>query len=135
MYDPQTIGQRMKTYRKMRKMRQGDVAEYMEIGKSYYSMLESGKRRISIEQLMEFSRCVRVPLFIILGEDENEELLNVSEDVVEIDKELIRRILKMDVVEKSSLLNLMREGDTDKCKYPAVEARKKPRKNSKKEQA
>lgn len=134
MYDSQTIGQRMKLYRKMRKMRQVDVAKYMEIGKSYYSLLEAGKKRISIEQLDKFSCCVRVPLFIILGEAETEELLNVSEDIVELDKELIRRILKMDIVEKSSLLNLMREGNLHKCKYFAVESQGKSEKNNKKAQ-
>ena len=129
MYDPQFIGQRMKIYRKMRKLKQIDVASYMEVSPSLYSLWESGVRRISVDQLLNFSRCVQVPMFIILGEEENGELLNVSEEVVEIDKELIQRIRKMDLIEKTSLLSQMREAETEKCKYPAIEIQKNKDKN------
>lgn len=75
MYDSEYIRQRMKEFRIQKNLKQKDVAEEMGISAAFYSMLESGKKKVTVDHLFRFSYVVGVPMFVIMGKEENGGLL------------------------------------------------------------
>lgn len=104
MYDSEYIRQRMKEFRIQKNLKQKDVAEEMGISAAFYSMLESGKKKVTVDHLFRFSYVVGVPMFVIMGKEENGGLLCDYSELDELDKAIIELLLEMSQDEKKTLL-------------------------------
>lgn len=103
MYDSEYIRQRMKEFRIQKNLKQKDVAEEMGISAAFYSMLESGKKKVTVDHLFRFSYVVGVPMFVIMGKEENGGLLCDYSELDELDKAIIELLLEMSQDEKKTL--------------------------------
>ena len=76
----------------------------MGISAAFYSMLESGKKKITVDHLFRFSYVIGVPMFVIMGKEENGGLLCDYSELDELDKAIIELLLEMSQEEKKALL-------------------------------
>ena len=66
--DYKIIGARIKDTRKMKKITQEKIAEYLDISVSYTSRLERGAEKINLETLVKISALLEVsPSFLLDG--------------------------------------------------------------------
>lgn len=69
MTEYELIGKKLKELRKMKELDQVDIANILEIKQPYYSQLENGKKKISIEQITRIANEFDLPLDWFLGRD------------------------------------------------------------------
>ena len=68
-----TVGERIKTTRKAKKLSQEDLGNYLGIGKSSVSDWESGKRPIPIDTISEIADYLDVSVPFLMGWDLSSE--------------------------------------------------------------
>ncbi len=74
-----SIGKNIKKYRKMRKMRQGDLAEKAGLSTNYIGMVERGEKIPSVESLISIVNALSISADMILCEElENGYLIRNS---------------------------------------------------------
>lgn len=77
------FSQRLTAIRKMKKLKQKDVADTLHLERSTYSGYESGKSKPSIKKLIELADFFNVSTDYLLGRTDNPIILNVIYDVEE----------------------------------------------------
>lgn len=92
------IGKIIQRIRKDRKMSQSELAEVLgKQSATYVNLIESGKRKVSLESLMHISKALKVPLNTFLDKDYKSldsdallELALISDfDLKSVDKKLV----------------------------------------------
>ncbi len=74
------IGKRISYFRKKNQMSAKELAEKANVSASYVSQVEREKITPSVELLRRFSKALRVPVFMLLAEDDEEkELIRLEE--------------------------------------------------------
>ncbi len=86
--DPQTIyvefGHRLATLRKQRKLSQAELSKQLGMPQSTYATYEVGKRKITLELIMQFSQFYSVsPTFLVTGQECFKSKMTIS--LAEID--------------------------------------------------
>lgn len=62
------ISGRIKSIRERKGLLAKNIAEQVDISRSYYSLMESGQRRIAAERMAEIARALDVPVAELYGE-------------------------------------------------------------------
>ena len=74
-----SIGKNIKYYRKLRKLRQGDLAEKADLSTNYIGMVERGEKIPSVESLISIANALSISTDMILCEElENGYLIRNS---------------------------------------------------------
>jgi len=73
MIDAEFVAKRMKQLRKEKGFKQADVARYMGIGETMYSLLESGKRVANLNHVITFCEYMNIAVSLFFEEDEGIE--------------------------------------------------------------
>lgn len=71
--EPKTIGQRIRYYRNLKKLRQVDLAEILDVKKSTVSMWESDASSPVVERIWPICQALDITPSILLGYNENDE--------------------------------------------------------------
>ena len=74
MTEYQVIGKKLKELREMKELSQEDLAIILGIKQPYYSQLENGKKKITIEQITKIANEFDLPLDWFLGRDVRENI-------------------------------------------------------------
>ena len=108
MYDVEYIREQMKLLRESKKLTQKAVAEKMGVSPAFYSMMESGKKHISIENVMRFSEATDVPLGELLSKNSKDydgfEIFTLSD----MDKRILSIIKSLSMQEKERIYNALK---------------------------
>ena len=102
--DYETLGKRVKQYRKMRQMTQNDLAEKVDISVSHVSNLENGNTEPSLETLVEICNALRVTADHLLCDSLDAATEPYYEEVLDIFKGCSKR----EVQELTALLKCIR---------------------------
>lgn len=68
------IGKNIKFMRNLYSITQEDIAYRLDIGQSYYSLIESGTKPVSIEKLEKIAKILKVEPYILLKPNMQEEI-------------------------------------------------------------
>lgn len=92
------IGLSIKKCRKLRNVTLDELSIRTKLSKSYLSLIESGKRRPSIDVVNSISVCIGIPMHLLIY------LSTDTEDVTSLNAELDAKL-------KELLLRLIKNGD------------------------
>ena len=120
IYDARTIGLRMKQLRKIRGLKQKEVADYLSITPAFYCQIESGKRNISLPQLMEFAELLKISVGLVLGEPVEGDISSM--ELEKEDLEILDMVRSMDKNQKQQVLQSLQQ-----IKYPEIVDKPKKR--------
>lgn len=67
------LGHRLKLFRVAADIKQGDLAEQLEVSGNHVYMIESGKREPSLEYLKKFAKAVNVPLAVLFVDRDSKD--------------------------------------------------------------
>ena len=67
------ISERIKSTRERKGLLAKDIARKVDISRSYYSLMESGQRRIAAERMAEIAQALDVPVAELYGESVSRE--------------------------------------------------------------
>ena len=68
------IGKNIKFMRNLYSITQEDIAYRLDIGQSYYSLIENGTKPVSIEKLEKIAKILKVEPYILLKPNMQEEI-------------------------------------------------------------
>ncbi len=82
------IGKKIRFYRKQNGMSIKDLAEKVTVSNSYVSQVEMGKITPSVDNLRSFAKSLKIPVFVLLSETEdNKQLIRGNErQIIEFPK-------------------------------------------------
>lgn len=69
------IGEKIRFFRKQNGMSIKDLAEIVNVSKSYVSQVEKGKITPSVDNLRSFAKSLKIPVFVLLSETEDNKQL------------------------------------------------------------
>ncbi len=96
MIDNQKLGDTIRWLRRLRRLRQADLAEQLHVSVNYVSLLENGHRGVTIPRLNVLADVLRVPseyiVFLASAAEQEGAFAGLNERL----KELIRRALNFD---------------------------------------
>ncbi|MFZ7132515.1 MAG: helix-turn-helix domain-containing protein [Eubacteriales bacterium] len=75
------FSERLKQTRKLKCLKQKDVAQYLCLDRSTYAGYESGKNKPSFEKLIELADLLNVSVDYLLGRSDNPILLNITYEI------------------------------------------------------
>jgi len=99
----QNVGEKIKSFRKKKRFSQKELAE--KLGKSsstFINLIESGKRRVSLENLIMIADALETPLYSFLEQKDNhlssdailELALNSQPDLTSIQRNMILEFIR-----------------------------------------
>ena len=100
MIDIEFVAKRMRKLRKEKGLKQVEVAKYMGIGESMYSLLEAGKRAANLNHLDLFCEYLNISLSTFFEEKEEDEV-----DEAATEWKIIQRLGVLSEEEKQSVLD------------------------------
>lgn len=90
------FGERLRTYRILRKMSQETLAEYMGFPHNTISKIENGGRKVSLEEAVRFSEILNISLLDLAGVPEFapdiQELKSAASQCVKSVREAVRAL-------------------------------------------
>ena len=87
-YDMKQSGKRIRQLRMTQGYTQEEVAEQLNMDRSYYSRLESGKRGCSVDMLVHLSTLFNVSLdYLVFGEDRRN--ITAATDRLQLKKDIV----------------------------------------------
>lgn len=75
------LGEKVKLIRKRRKLKQDDLAEFLNLSRSQISNLESGRRNLSLKQLEKLCVFFQVDMSYFLMSETTDSCLDVIEKI------------------------------------------------------
>lgn len=75
------LGEKVKLIRKRRKLKQDDLAEFLNLSRSQISNLESGRRNLSLKQLEKLCDYFQVDMSYFLMSETTDSCLDVIEKI------------------------------------------------------
>ena len=121
IYDPETLGLRLRQCRNIRGFKQSEVAQRLDVSTSYYSMVERGKKNISVAQLMEFADMHGLPVSVVIGE--SVELTDATQGMSQMELDVLRVFRSMDDKSKKQFFKHLQI-----MLHPEIEVVDKPKK-------
>ena len=95
------IGKRIKEHRQRRNLTQEMLAELIEMSPGYMSLIETGKKKASVETLLMICRALNITLSdlltgnqIVLNSDYNREIAELMSGCNEYERRLIFEIIR-----------------------------------------
>ena len=115
------FSERLKQTRKLKKLNQKDVAQYLCIDRTTYTNYEIGKSKPTFEKLVEIADFFNVSVDYLLGRTNNPVIFNVT---YEREEDLHNYVMK--VSEDLSVLNdyMVMENEDKKAVREFIKARK-----------
>lgn len=102
IYEADILGIRLKHCRTIRGFTQYEVAQRLGITPGYYSLLENGKKNISVAQLIEFADMHRLTVSAVIGE--SVEVTDITQKMGHTDLKILEMLREMDDKSKEQLL-------------------------------
>lgn len=68
------IGERIREYRKKKKIYQQELADFCNISRGSLSNIESGKQRITIDLLYNIAKKLEIPIFNLIPADPDSQI-------------------------------------------------------------
>lgn len=117
MFLTDELGKRMRYIRKKLGLSQRQIAESMGISINMYSSMELGTRKINLEHISLFSKCVGIPLTVLFSDCENEQLeLEVKENDSDCER-ILQAFQMLDDIQKKEVVtfieNMINNDDSD----------------------
>ncbi|HEX8017457.1 MAG TPA: helix-turn-helix transcriptional regulator [Flavobacterium sp.] len=102
MTEREQIAERLKEARVMSGLSQENAAKILQIQRPAISEIESGKRKVSAEEIIQFAKLYKVSTSWLLLKEENESALDEQTKIA------ARELGKMDESDRKKLLEILR---------------------------
>ncbi|MBF4519166.1 helix-turn-helix transcriptional regulator [Flavobacterium sp. ANB] len=103
MSDREKIAERLKEGRISAGLSQESAAKMLQLQRPAISEIESGKRKVSAEEIIQFSKLYRVSTTWLLLKEDEEDLQNTEEFKI-----AARELSKMNETDRKKLLDILK---------------------------